>query len=352
MCSATLRRWSTPEMVDPQLDGPQLAALAAVVELGSFDAAAERLHVTPSAVSQRIKSLEQQVGQVLVVREKPCRATTAGIPLLRLAAQTALLESEALAEMGGNASLKRTRITIAVNADSMATWFSAVFDGLGDVLLDVRIEDQDHSARLLREGVAMGAVTTERNPVPGCRVHPLGEMRYLPVASRPFVQRHLSDGFTAAAAAKAPSLAWNRDDGLQDMLVRKAFRRAITRPTHFVPTTEASPPQRAPGWDGACSREAGSISACRWIVRTGLRHTPRRPSLLAMLETGQSDHRANYRHGEGGGKRSVPGPATPPPTGLTDASMLLCQRGLVSMSRPCWTRFLKQVELNDSDGNA
>lgn len=126
MCSATLRRWSTPEMVDPQLDGPQLAALAAVVELGSFDAAAERLHVTPSAVSQRIKSLEQQVGQVLVVREKPCRATTAGIPLLRLAAQTALLESEALAEMGGNASLKRTRITIAVNADSMATWFSGV----------------------------------------------------------------------------------------------------------------------------------------------------------------------------------------------------------------------------------
>lgn len=194
--------------------------------------------MSPSAVSQRIKSLEQQVGQVLVVREKPCRATTAGIPLLRLAAQTALLESEALAEMGGNASLKRTRITIAVNADSMATWFSAVFDGLGDVLLDVRIEDQDHSARLLREGVAMGAVTTERNPVPGCRVHPLGEMRYLPVASRPFVQRHLSDGFTAAAAAKAPSLAWNRDDGLQDMLVRKAFRRAITRPTHFVPTTE------------------------------------------------------------------------------------------------------------------
>lgn len=253
MCSATLRRWSTPEMVDPQLDGPQLAALAAVVELGSFDAAAERLHVTPSAVSQRIKSLEQQVGQVLVVREKPCRATTAGIPLLRLAAQTALLESEALAEMGGNASLKRTRITIAVNADSMATWFSAVFDGLGDVLLDVRIEDQDHSARLLREGVAMGAVTTERNPVPGCRVHPLGEMRYLPVASRPFVQRHLSDGFTAAAAAKAPSLAWNRDDGLQDMLVRKAFRRAIPDRRTLSRPQRASPPQRAPGWDGACS---------------------------------------------------------------------------------------------------
>jgi DNA-binding transcriptional LysR family regulator len=81
---------------EARLDVHQLAALAAVIELGTFDAA-EWLHVTPSAVSQRIKSLEQRVGQVLV-REKPCRATAAGVPLLRLAAQTSLLESEALAE--------------------------------------------------------------------------------------------------------------------------------------------------------------------------------------------------------------------------------------------------------------
>lgn len=151
MCSATLRRWSTPEMVDPQLDGPQLAALAAVVELGSL-MRPRSAYMSPLGC----QSAHQVVGAAgrpgAGGQGKPCRATTAGIPLLRLAAQTALLESEALAEMGGNASLKRTRITIAVNADSMATWFSAVFDGLGDVLLDVRIEDQDHSARLLREG--------------------------------------------------------------------------------------------------------------------------------------------------------------------------------------------------------
>ena len=83
------------------VDGEQLAAFAAVIELGSFDAAADRLHLTPSAVSQRIKALEQRVGQVLVVRQKPCIATPAGVPLLRLATQTALLEAEALAEMGG-----------------------------------------------------------------------------------------------------------------------------------------------------------------------------------------------------------------------------------------------------------
>jgi LysR family transcriptional regulator (chromosome initiation inhibitor) len=220
-----------------KVDGQQLAAFAAVIELGSFDAAAERLHVTPSAVSQRIKALEQRVGQVLVVREKPCTATAAGIPLLRLAAQTALLEAEALAEMGGGAGAF-PRIALAVNADSMATWFTGVLTALDDVLFDVRIEDQDHSARLLREGVVMGAVTTEGTPVPGCRVQPLGVMRYIPVASPSYVKRYLADGFTARTAVAAPSLAWNRDDALQDMLVRKVFRRDIARPQHFVPTAE------------------------------------------------------------------------------------------------------------------
>jgi LysR family transcriptional regulator (chromosome initiation inhibitor) len=219
------------------LDGQQLAAFAAVIELGSFDAAAERLHVTPSAISQRIKALEQRVGRVLVVRGKPCTAAAAGIPLLRLAAQTVLLESEALAEVGGGTA-QATRIAVAVNADSMSTWFTAVFSQLPDVLFDIRIEDQDHSARLLREGIAMGAVTTERTPVPGCRVQALGVMRYIAVAAPAYIERYLPDGFTAQAVSDASSLAWNRDDALQDMLVRKVFRRAISRPVHFVPTAE------------------------------------------------------------------------------------------------------------------
>ena len=220
-----------------QLDAGQLRALAAVVEFGSFDAAAEHLHVTPSAISQRIKALEQRVGQVLVLREKPCVATAAGLPLIRLAAQTALLEAETLAEMRGG-SPERPRVAVAVNADSMATWFTGVFARLPDVLFDVRIEDQDHSARLLREGVVMGAVTTERIPVSGCRVRPLGVMRYLPVAAPHYLQRHLPDGLTADAATAAPSLSWNRADALQDQLLRSVFRRSIRRPIHYIPTAE------------------------------------------------------------------------------------------------------------------
>jgi LysR family transcriptional regulator (chromosome initiation inhibitor) len=120
----------------------------------------------------------------------------------------------------------------------MATWFTGVFSSLDGVLFDIRIEDQDHSARLLREGVVMGAVTTERHPVPGCRVQSLGVMRYIPVASKSYIKRYLLDGFTAHAVSATPSLAWNRDDALQDELVCKAFRRQIARPQHFVPTAE------------------------------------------------------------------------------------------------------------------
>ena len=227
-----------PREFEPRLGADQLAAFAAVIEHGSFDAAAARLHVTPSAISQRIKALEQRVGQVLVVREKPCRTTAAGVPLLRLAAQTALLESEALAETSGGVAGARTRVAIAVNADSMSTWFTAVLGRLPDVVFDIRIEDQDHSARLLREGAVMGAVTTERMTVPGCRVEGLGVMRYVAVASPSYVAQYLSGGFTVKTVAAAPSVAWNRDDALPDSLVRKAFRRAVPRPMHYVPTTE------------------------------------------------------------------------------------------------------------------
>ena len=156
----------------------------------------------------------------------------------RVGAQMAMLEFEALAETGGSGSPQGTRIAIAVNAGSMSTWFTAVFGQLPNVLFDIRIEDQDHSARLLREGAVMGAVTTERTPMPGCRLQSLGVMRHVPVASAEYVASYLPDGFSAEAVANAPSLAWNRADALQDMLVRKAFRRTIARRVHYVPTAE------------------------------------------------------------------------------------------------------------------
>src|SRR5690606_27755195 len=103
--------------------------VAAVVDEGTFEAAAEALHITPSAVSQRVKALEERLGRVVLVRSKPVRPTEAGAPIVRLARQLALLEHEALAELGSDVDAP-ARIGIAVNADSLATWF---LDALSEV---------------------------------------------------------------------------------------------------------------------------------------------------------------------------------------------------------------------------
>jgi len=223
------------------LDSQQLVAFAAVVEEGSFDAAARRLVITPSAVSQRVKALEQSVGQVLVRREKPCVATDAGASLMRLAAQIGTLEREALREMGDGAPI---RVAIAVNADSFGTWLRSVLTRIPDgVLVDIRIEDQDHSAELLRAGVVMAAVTTEPKPIAGCRSESLGAMRYFAMASPAYAERYLPGGLLGSgvdAARRAPMMRWDRRDALQNQFLRKLFRRDMVVPEHYVPTTEGN----------------------------------------------------------------------------------------------------------------
>lgn len=222
-------------------DGPQLAALAAVVDEGTFEAAAQRLHVTPSAVSQRIKALEQHVGQVLVRRDRPCRATPAGEVLVRLAGQLAALQGDAWRAVRDSGDAQAVRVAVAVNADSLSTWFPAALADLpAHVRLDLRREDQDHSAELLRAGTVMAAVTAEPRPVQGCRVVPLGAMRYVAVAAPAFRARWFADGPTPAALAAAPLVTFDRKDTLQHrFLAEVAGRGAPEPPVHFVPSSSA-----------------------------------------------------------------------------------------------------------------
>ena len=234
-----------------RIDSRQLAALAAVLREGSFEAAARTLHVTPSAVSQRIKGLEERVGRVLVRRGSPCTATEAGQALQRHAQQLALLEAEALAPFGLAAEAPRARgaaaapparlpLAIAVNADSLATWFvpalAAVAQAHG-VRFDLVVDDQDHSHELLREGRVMAAVTADPHPVQGCRVERLGALRYVAVASPAFVARHFPEGPTDGALAAAPITVFDRKDRLQARFLRRLSRRALAPPEHRVPST-------------------------------------------------------------------------------------------------------------------
>jgi LysR family transcriptional regulator (chromosome initiation inhibitor) len=226
-----------------RLDNAQLAAFAAAARHGSFEAAAGELHVTRSAVSQRIKALEERVGQVLLRRSTPVDTTAAGEALLRYVQQAQLLEQQALRQMGAVAQAGAApQISIVVNADSLATWFlparAPVSEAHG-ALFNLIVEDQDHSAELLRQGRAHAAVTAEPQAVPGCRVQTLGTMDYLAVCSPAFMQRWFAGGVHADSLAAAPMLVFNAKDDLQHRYLRSITRKRIVPPQHCVPSSSA-----------------------------------------------------------------------------------------------------------------
>ncbi|GAX54352.1 transcriptional regulator ArgP [Streptomyces olivochromogenes] len=230
-------------MVDLPLD--QVRTLLAVVDEGTFDAAAAALHVTPSAVSQRVKALEQRTGRVLLMRTKPVRATESGEVVVRFARRLARLERDARTELGMSEAGEPTRLSIAVNADSLATWFLPALSRVPRELrlcFELRREDEDHTAALLREGVVMAAVTSWPDPVAGCSVRALGRMRYLAVAGPDFAARWLGAGTDAAPdelIAAAPVVAFDRNDDLQDEFVRGlGGGPGASALRHFMPTSE------------------------------------------------------------------------------------------------------------------
>ncbi len=239
------------------LDYALVHAFAAVVREGSFERAAKALFVTPSAVSQRVKALEELLGTVLVVRGQPCTATEAGLALSRHAEMVGLLESELALAMPGmplaGAGAEAPSVRIAVNADSLATWFMpafAAFAAEGSALLDMVLDDQEHTADWLRQGQVLAAVTATSTPVQGCKSHYLGRLRYVATASPDFMQRHFNQGVNTASLRVAPSLVFNSKDRLQETWIAQVTGHTLLPPMHRLASSqgfvEAS--LRGAGW--------------------------------------------------------------------------------------------------------
>ncbi|MCB7135535.1 ArgP/LysG family DNA-binding transcriptional regulator [Cellulosimicrobium marinum] len=238
-------------MVD--LPPDQLRTLDAIATTGTFDAAAQRLGVTPSAVSQRMRALESAVGQVLVRRGRPAELTPPGHVLVRHARHVLLQQADVLAELGLNAPARGDapparpdlpEITLVVSGDALTTWaLPALVEASAWAQLEVVREDEEHSIGLLRDGTAVAAVSSVGDAVPGCRATLLGSMRYRPVASPAFVARWFPDGPTPAALAVAPVLAFDRKDDLQERYLRERHRRDRAGgappdpPRHHVPAS-------------------------------------------------------------------------------------------------------------------
>ena len=219
-------------------DLAQLRALQATVSAGTLDAAARALHVTPSAISQRLKALETATGRVLLVRSKPVRPTPSGEALLRLARQIDLLTADAGRELDPEAGDHPVTLPIAVNADSLATWVLPALAPLsGELAFDLQVADQAHTSALLRAGSVMAAVTADADPVPGCSSIRLGAMRYRPMATAAFAARWFPGGVTPGTLTRAPAVVFDRSDDLQHGYLRARGVDPALPPLHHVPAS-------------------------------------------------------------------------------------------------------------------
>lgn len=213
----------------------QLRAVAAIVDEGSFEGAAYELGVSTSAISQRIRALERIVGHPVITRTNPCEPTARGEAVVRLARQLELLEAEAWQNLGQDET-GRTTTSIAVTADSIGTWFVPVLQAAAnwhDTKLDLHVEDQDHTAALLRNGSVIAAVTADPRPVQGCATTPLGALRYVAVARAELLTKHSRNG--RLDWARMPLVRFNVKDDLPGQVLR-AQRMQSSPPSHFAPS--------------------------------------------------------------------------------------------------------------------
>lgn len=222
-----------------KLDGQHLRALSAILRNGSFDAAAAELGVTQSAVSQRLKALEENVGVKLVNREKPCTGTEAGRRIAAHADHLQAMEQALAVDLGTKVESQQGRLRIAVNADSLSTWFLGALAAVPDYLYSLNVDDQDFSDELLRRGEVAAAVTSNGAALAGCDVHYLGKLSYVATASPAFVQRYFKGGIDARTMALAPMLRYNEKDDLQFQWLDRHFPGKIRPPFHLVPSSEA-----------------------------------------------------------------------------------------------------------------
>lgn len=225
-------------------DRAQLEAFFATVQHGSFERAATALHVTRGAISLRIKALEEAMSSMLLVREKPVVATRKGEILLRhIRALKTLEDGTICAILPMPQERAPVPIAIAVNTDSLSTWFGPlVVQLLGQfkIALEIVNDDQDHTFARLTKGEVMGCVSSEPDAVPGFEATPLGAMYYLCVATPDFRLKYFQSGMSIAAALAAPAILFDRKDALHDQYLAQLFGVKVGQYTrHYLPSPTA-----------------------------------------------------------------------------------------------------------------
>jgi LysR family transcriptional regulator (chromosome initiation inhibitor) len=263
-----------------RFDYDSLAALAAVVREGGFEAAARSLQVTQSAVSQRIRQLEERVGAVLIVRGRPCVPTDAGLQLCRHVEQVSLLQlelGERMRALVGGQDATVATIRVSVNNDSLATWFPGVIRRAAQELgvrFDILPDDQEHTEVSLKTGEALAVVTALEHPVQGCSRISLGAMNYVAVAEPRFFAKHFATGVSLETLRGATCLAFDRKDTIQDQWMNQVLGGTVPVSTHYVPSYEGyiACCRNGAGWGLVPSLAAGPLVRARELVELSPGH--------------------------------------------------------------------------------
>ena len=224
------------------IDYKLLKALDAVLLEQNFERAAARLHVTQSAISQRIKLLENQLGQPLLIRAQPLQPTQLGQQLLGHYQRVLQLETELTNQLSSDTQQAQT-MPIAVNADSLSSWFIPALAPLlqkEKIELNLYVEDESRTWERMRSGEALACVTSKAEGIAGSKSTFLGYMEYFCVATPTFMQRYFSEGINKKTLSQAPATAFDQHDDIHLQFLRDHFDLQLGQyPCHTIRSSEA-----------------------------------------------------------------------------------------------------------------
>ncbi len=218
-----------------------LEAFAVVIREGGFERAAGKIHITQSAISQRVKQLEEQFGQVLLLRTSPPKPTEAGKKVLKLFNQVKHLEDDLMVTLEPDDKSSFTSIPVGINADTLDTWFLGAIQPFLErekVVLDLFVDDQERTHRFLRDGKVLGCISTRNAAIQGCRIEHIGDVSYGLYCSRKFAQKWFPKGLELERLALAPIMCFTREDELSDKMFVQIFgARQEHLPTYYIPSS-------------------------------------------------------------------------------------------------------------------
>lgn len=223
------------------LDYAALSVVAAVVREGTFERAALALNITPSAVSQRVRMLEERLGAILILRGQPCQPTEIGRRLCAHIEAVRLLEVDLKPDVQPSGALPVT-LKIAANSDSLASWLAPAivdFAQHSGLLVELIVDDEAHTADRLRSGEVVAAITSDSRPVQGCRTTRLGDLNYVACASPAFAVRYFPVALTADTLLTAPYMRYDRRDDLQARWAMERLGAPLGNRVHWIPSTHA-----------------------------------------------------------------------------------------------------------------